>query len=120
MKYLQHAALLSVAALMFPALALARNKNEHTVNIPNPVVVAHKQLNPGTYKVEWKGTGPHVQVSFLQQGKVVTTAPGTLKTNDRQATEDDIITRKSASNKQMLEEIDFGHDKEAVIFRSGA
>jgi hypothetical protein len=46
----------------------------------------------------------------------VATVPGTLKTNDSQVTQDAILT--DSSNKT-LSEIDFGRDKEALVFESG-
>jgi hypothetical protein len=64
----------------------------------------------------WQGTGPAVQVTFLRSGKTVATVPGTLKTNDSQVTQDAILT--DSSNKT-LSEIDFGRDKEALVFESG-
>jgi hypothetical protein len=53
---------------------------------------------------------------FLRQGKLVATVPGTLKTNDKQVLQDDIVTETTSTNKMRLKEIDFGHQKEALIF----
>ena len=78
------------------------------------------QLRPGTYKVEWQEAGPSVHVKFLQEGKTVATAPATLKMNDGQVMQDDVVIRTLA-NQKVLEEIDFRHQKEALVFgqRSG-
>ncbi len=116
MKHLRYLALLSTLALLFPLGALARDKNEHSVNIPDSVQVGNTHLKPGNYKVEWQGTGPAVQVNFLQYGKTVATAPGTLKTNDKQAFQDDIVTQARSAKTPALREIDFGHQKEALVF----
>jgi len=70
----------------------------------------------GNYRVEWNQPGPHVQVAFLRHGKTVATAPATLKTNDEQVTEDDVVTRTTASHGRVLEEIDLGHQKDALLF----
>ena len=112
-KYL---ALISIAALLYPLSALARDKNQHSVDIPDSVQVGGRQLKPGSYKVEWQGTGPAVQVNFLQDGKTVATAPGTLKMNDDQVIQDDIETQATTSKTRSLKEIDFGHQKEALVF----
>jgi hypothetical protein len=49
-------------------------------------------------------------------GKQVATTPATLKTNDKQVTQADFAMRTTASNVKVLREIDFGHQKEALIF----
>jgi hypothetical protein len=92
----------------------ARNKNQQSVNIPDTVQVGSTQLKPGNYKMEWQGTGPDIQVTFLHDGKTVVTVPATLKTNDDQVTQDDIVT---SSENKTLQEIDFRRGKEAVVFQ---
>jgi len=119
MQQLKYAALLativSTLALLSPVGALARDKNQHSVQIPESVQVGSAQLEPGNYKVEWQGTGPAVQVNFVRNGKTVATVAGTLNTNDNHVVQDAIVT-DTASNTNTLKEIDFGHDKESVIF----
>ena len=63
--------------------------------------------------------GPKVQVKFVRNGKTVATVPGSLKTNDAQVDQDDIVTQK-ISNKTVVREIDFHHGKEALMFNQGA
>jgi len=69
MKFLWYLALLSLNALLFPTVTLARNSNEHTVNLTDSVRVGHIHLKAGEYKVEWNGSGRNVEVRFLQHGK---------------------------------------------------
>lgn len=114
-KYLQYLGVLSTLALLFPVGALARN-NAHSVQIYDVVQIGSTQLKPGNYKVEWQGTGPAVQVSFQQNGRTVLTAPATLKTNDDQVTQDAIMTEATSADTSELKEIDFGHQKEALVF----
>lgn len=114
MKYLC-SALLSVL-LLAPIPLLARDANSRSVNLSDKVVVAGHQLDPGHYKIEWQQSGPRVEVNFIQAGKTVASVPATLKTNDAQVTQDDIVTRQTASNQERLTEIDFGHQKEALMF----
>jgi len=52
----------------------------------------------------------------VRNGKTVATAPGTLRTNDTQVTQDDIVTDTTSANTQTLREIDFGRNKESLIF----
>jgi hypothetical protein len=116
MKFLRYPALLSTLAVLFSLNAFARDKNQHNVTISDAVQVGSTQLQPGNYKVEWQGTGPDVQVSFVQNGKTVATVAGTLKTNDAEVTQDEIVT-DSANSSKTLNEIDFGRDKEALVFQ---
>ncbi len=114
-KYLQYLAVLSTLALLFPVGALARN-NAHSVQIVDVVQIGTTQLKPGDYKVEWQGTGPAVQVSFRQNGRTVATLPATLKANDDQVTQDAIMTEATSADRSELKEIDFGRQKEALVF----
>jgi hypothetical protein len=116
MKLLKYTALLSTLALVFSLNCFARSNNERSVTISDPVQVGSTQLKPGTYKVEWQGTGPAVQVSFLQGNKTLATVPGMLKTNDDQVTRDAIVTDTTSSHGSTLKEIDFHRQKEAVVF----
>jgi hypothetical protein len=119
MKRIKCTALLSMLALLSPLSALARDKNQHSVELSDSVQVGDAQLQPGNYKVEWQGTGPEVQVNFVREGKTVATVPGTLKTNEAHAA-DDVVTDTTSTNAKTLEEIDFSRDKESLIFdRSG-
>ncbi len=47
------------------------------------------------------------------------TVPGTLKTNDDQVTQDAIVTEATIADTTSLKEIDFGHQKEALVFDQG-
>ena len=114
-KYLLHLAVLSILVLLFPLGAMARDK-AHSVEIPYAVQVGGTRITAGSYKVAWQGTGPAVEVSFSQYGKTVATVPGTLKTNDDQVTQDAIVTEATSADRTTLKEIDFVHQKEALVF----
>ena len=114
-KYLQYLSVLSAVVLLFPLGALARDKG-HSVEIPYAVQVGGTRITAGNYKVAWQGTGPAVEVSFSQYGKPVATVPGTLKTNDDQVTQDAIVTEATSADTTTLKEIDFGRQKEALVF----
>ncbi len=96
--------------------ARATRDRARSVEIFDVVQIGSTQLKPGNYKVEWQGTGPAVQVSFQRNGKTVVTVPGTLKTNDDQVTQDAIVTEATSAGTSTLKEIDFGHQKEALVF----
>jgi hypothetical protein len=118
-KYLQHLAILTTSALLFPVGALARD-GAHSVEIPSTVQIGSTHLKAGDYKVAWQGTGPVVQVTFQQNGKTVATLPATLKMNDDQARQDAIMTEGNSADGTTLKEIDFGHQREALVFDQSA
>lgn len=94
---------LAAIVLMLPLSALAASKNSSNVEIPDKVVVNGKQIQPGTYKVEWNGTGPNVEVSILQGHKTVAQAPARLVngTYEQQA----IVTHQNNSGANVLDQI---------------
>jgi hypothetical protein len=115
MKCVQYVSVLAAAVLMAPFALRAVEVNQHSVLISEPVIVDGVHLNPGTYKIEWNQPGPNVQVTFERHGKAVATVPATVETNDRQVTQDDFVSRKTADGR-ILSEIDFSKHKEALMF----
>ena len=65
------------------------------------------QLKPGDYKVEWDGTGPDVQVSFLQGKKVVATVPAKVVELKTPAQNNSAIVNNSIDGKPSLEGVHF-------------
>ena len=114
-KYLHYLTVLSTLALLFPLAALGRG-NSHSVDISDAVQIGSTQLQPGNYRVEWQGSGSVVQVSFQQNGKTVVTVPATLKTADNEVTQDAVLTNKTNADISTLKEIDFGRQKESLVF----
>jgi hypothetical protein len=115
-KRTRYTAVLSILAVLTTVSAFARDKDQHSLEISDSVQVGGAQLTPGSYKVEWQGTGPEVQVNFVRDGKTVATVPGTLKTNDAQVRQDDIVTDTTSASTKTLKEIDFGRNKESLVF----
>jgi len=116
MKTSYFTAVLSLTCLLaFGGSAYARD-NARSVEIFDAVQIGTTELKPGNYKVEWQGTGPAVEVSFLRNGKTVLTVPGMLKTNDDQVTQDAIVTEATGTGTSTLTEIDFRHLKQALVF----
>jgi hypothetical protein len=110
-------AVLSLACLLgLGGSAFAARNNAHSVDISHVVQIGGTTLKPGNYEVEWQGTGPAVRVSFQQNGKTLVTAPGTLKTNDDQVTQDAIVTEATGAGTLTLKEVRFGRQKEALVF----
>lgn len=106
---------IAAALLMFmPAAGLAQEKTEHKVNLYEPVQVGSTFLQPGTYKVAWQGTGTSVPITFTKNGKTVLTTRGHVVEQSKPAANDEVVMRKTNTNQQRLEELIFGHQKEAL------
>ena len=73
-----HISVLLTLVFALASVSMAAAKNSASVNIPNTAKVGDTQLQPGDYKVVWEGTGPDVQVSFMQGKNTVATAPAKL------------------------------------------
>jgi hypothetical protein len=63
------------AAVMCGSTVLAGEVNKVTIKTDETLNVEGKSLNPGTYKVEWNGTGPNVQVKMVKGKDIVATFP---------------------------------------------
>jgi hypothetical protein len=116
MKQIKYITLLFILAFMSSTGVFAKDSNRHSVEIPDSVQVGGTLLKPGKYDVKWKGAGPGIQVSFVHDGKIVATVPGTLKTNDPNVTADDLVIDTTSTTAKTLKEIDFSHNKESLIF----
>jgi type 1 fimbria pilin len=73
MKMSKIAIALFGAALLFSSGAIAKDTNKATLVIADKLNVEGKTVDPGTYKVEWDGNGPTVQVTLLKGKQTVTT-----------------------------------------------
>lgn len=115
-SYFQAVLSLTTCLLGLGGSAYAARDNARSIEILNVVRIGTTELKPGNYKVEWQGTGTVVEVSFRRNGKTVATVPGTLKMNDAQVKQDAIETEATGTGTSTLKEIDFGHQKEALVF----
>jgi hypothetical protein len=112
-KYFAMAAAL---LMLISAGAFAKDKTEHKVRLDEAVTVGSAQLQPGTYKVQWEATGNSVPVTFTQNGKTVLTTQGHIVEQNKPADTDQVLMRKTSTNQQRLEELIFGHQKQALSF----
>jgi hypothetical protein len=68
---------LTLLLASLPLAAYAASKNTAHVALDSSVKVGTTDLPKGDYKVEWNGTEPNVQVTFIN-GKFSTTVPARL------------------------------------------
>ncbi len=68
------------AALLLASSAFAaKDANKTKLDLNQTVSVAGQTLTPGTYTVEWDGTGPNVQVKLTQHNKTIATFPAAVQ-----------------------------------------
>jgi hypothetical protein len=66
------------AALLFSASAFAGTTNKGSLHLEDDVTVDGTAVRPGTYTVEWDGSGPDVQVKLIKGHDTVATFPARL------------------------------------------
>lgn len=116
MKFWKCLMLPTMFTLLIPASGFAREKDQGTMRLMEPAKVGSTELQPGTYKVEWNGSGPTVQVTILQHKNAVATTTAELKTNDNQASQDAVVLKPTAnSSERQIAEIDFSKHKDVLI-----
>jgi hypothetical protein len=98
---------LSIALLALPLTAVASTKTEKKITLNELVSVASTQLKPGTYKMEWNGDGPNIEVSFIQNNKVVATTPAQIVKETTAYEGGAVTTHKTSSGSIRLDEVDF-------------
>ena len=63
-------------ALLLASSAFAATKA--SLSLQNPTTINGTKLNAGDYKLEWDGSGPNVEVSFVKGKTVVAKVPAKL------------------------------------------
>src|SRR5579872_1996118 len=103
-------------ALLLPATGFAKVKNSGTMVLTEPAKLGSTELAPGTYKVEWSGTGSNVKISVMQHKNTVAAVQGEVKANDNSASNNAVVLRNADSpSERQIAEIDFSHHKEALV-----
>ncbi|HWO01890.1 MAG TPA: hypothetical protein VNS63_21740 [Blastocatellia bacterium] len=105
-----------ILLLLFSSMSLtslAAAKTSESVTLIEPVKVGATQLQPGRYKVIWDGSGPEVQVTFINGKKTIATAPAKL-VNQESPYDGAVETKTSDDNSKLLHGISW--KKRALIF----
>jgi len=123
MNSIKYLMLSAAFTLLIPGVGFAKTPDHGTMRLVQQAEIGSTQLQPGSYKVEWNGTGPDVHVNILQHNKMVVSTTAQLKVNDKAASQDAVVTAPLPNNRseQRIAEIDFAKHNEALIFNtSGA
>jgi hypothetical protein len=97
------------------AAAFAKDANHGNFQLFQSARVGSTVLQPGHYKAEWTGSQDALQISIVQNGKVVATTQGKLRQLQERWPSDSIVLRTLDNNSRQVDEIDFGNHKEALV-----
>jgi hypothetical protein len=115
MKFGKYIAMAAVLISSMSLNAFAKDKNETPVTFSEKVQVGSTEVKPGTYKLQWEGNGPDVQVKVVSGKDVVATVPAKLLANPSANGVDAIQTRDNANVRQ-LEQVDFARGRQSLVF----
>jgi hypothetical protein len=88
--------------------AFAAAKSYLTLN--HSMTIGGVTLAPGDYKLQWEGSGPEVELSILQNGRVLLQTPARLTSLDGPAADTAAVTRVGDNGDRVLIGVRFkGH-----------
>jgi hypothetical protein len=108
-------AVMAIAFIMTSG-AVAKDKNHHSVVIPETLQVGASQLAPGEYTMEWNESGSMARVNFVQRGKSLAQASAKIINLGHPAKSDSVTMKSDTGDSGTLEQIQFGGHKEAFSF----
>jgi len=111
MKLMKISLTLLGVTLLFGAGAFAGNTIKKSVHLNENVTVAGKQLMPGDYKVEWSGSGPSVDLNFMEGQDVVATARAKVVSEAYPNEEDGYAIKPGRDGHVLLTEVFFSGAK---------
>ena len=98
-------------AVLLAASAFASNKG--SLKVQEAIEVNGQQLAPGEYQVNWDGTGPNVEVSFMQGKKEIAKTTAKVVELDKASAYDAAVV-EHASGKASVSEVRFAGKKYAL------
>jgi hypothetical protein len=118
MKYMRYISLLATVAFALSLTAFAKDNQSGNFTLDSPTQVGTTTLPPGNYKVEWSGPASTVKIDILQHGKTVATTEGQIKDLQQPSPYNAVMVKPTTnnSNQKALDEIDFNHRSEALVF----
>jgi hypothetical protein len=98
------------------AIAAAKSKDVKEVLVHYDALVAGSHLASGEYGVTWQAHSPAATVSFLQKGKVVTTAEGKVVDRGTKCRANEVVYGIAATGAHEIQEIRFRGSTEVIVF----
>jgi hypothetical protein len=116
MKFVKYLTAFAIVTFMLSFSAFAKDNNSAKFTLSETVQVGTTQLAPGDYKAEWNGSPDDLKIEILKDGKTVATTQGKIQDLHERAPYDAVITKTAQNNTKELEEIEFNHQAEALMF----
>lgn len=105
MKLARYVSSVPIIFCLLAVAALADSKQKGEVTFSDHVMVMGTQLEPGKYVVRWNGSGPGVQLKFIQDGKEVAAVTG--KVIEQKNRQKYVTTSGGENGSRVLTEIAF-------------
>jgi len=81
----------------------AFSQEKGSLTLTENLTVQGKVLTPGSYKLEWDGKGPNVQLNIIRDKETLATVPATVVTSATPNQGNGYGTRKEADGSKVLE-----------------
>jgi hypothetical protein len=94
--------------------------NKKSVQITDTVTVQGVKLTPGSYKFEWSGTGPDVQVTILHNNDTVVTVPAHIVSENASNNETGYGVEAETDGSSRLTEVFFSGQRYDLKLGQGA
>lgn len=105
--------ILLASAVLLATSAFASNKA--SFELQHPTQVGDKQLAPGTYTVQWQGSGDQIQMNILRRNKEVASIPGHVVTMEAASPYDSALVNVNQDGSRSLSQIRFRGKKFALV-----
>lgn len=115
MKCARFLAILAAVVLFLPAMMIAKDKEEGSVQLTTPIQLGNTRLQPGEYEVEWIPSNSGIKVKFLQQDKTLATVHGEVVELKHPSPYDAVVLKPARSGQgNTIDEIEFDNRSEAL------
>ena len=97
---------LLLAMILFATTAFAANKA--SLRVFDPVTVNGQSLPAGNYTLSWEGNGPQVDLTIIQNKKVLITTPARLLNLSATTQQTTVLSKIGANGERAVSQIQLG------------
>ncbi len=105
MKLIRYVPFVLVVFCLSTVAAFADSKQKGEVTLSEHVMLSSTQLEPGKYVIQWNGSGPGVQLTFMRDGKEMASVTG--KVIEQKNSQKSVTTNAGENGSRILAEIAF-------------
>lgn len=116
MQFWKYLGSVTAVALVLSLGAFAKDVKSGKFELAQAAKIGSTVLPPGQYKAQWTGSANAVKVSILQGRKTVATAEAEIKELPAKAQNNAVTFKQLDNNTDRVDEIDFNHSAEALVF----